>query len=232
VILDLNADVGEGLPHDAFLFELITSANVACGVHAGSPETMRVACASAAVHGVVVGAHPSFADREGFGRRALATPPDVLRLQVEEQVEALRAAAAAEGATVRYVKPHGALYHRATVDAACAAAIVGAAGEHGLAILGWPESQLLAQARAAALPAVAEGFADRAYSAGGASLVARGEPGAVLDPAAASEQAVAIARDGRVRSICVHGDSPDAPVIAARVRAALVDSGVELRPFA
>jgi len=104
--------------------------------------------------------------------------------------------------------------------------------EHGLAVLGWPESQLLRQARAAGVLAVPEGFADRAYTTDGAALVARGEPGAVLDPSRAAEQAVAVARAGRVRSICVHGDSPDAPAIAARVHAALVAAGIELRPFA
>ncbi len=231
-MVDLNADVGEGLPHDGSLFELVTSANVACGAHAGSPETMRAACAAAVAQGVVVGAHPSFDDREGFGRRDLDTPPDVLRRQLAEQIESLLAAAAAEGTAVAYVKPHGALYHRATRDAACAAAIVSAAREHRLAVLAWPGSRLLEQARAAGLPAVAEGFADRAYTPDGDSLVGRGEPGAVLDAPHAAAQAVAIARAGGVRSICVHGDSPDAPGIAASVRAALVEAGVELRPFA
>ena len=230
--IDLNADVGEGFPHDAALYALITSANIACGVHAGSHETMRAACAAAVERGVVVGAHPSFADREGFGRRELDTPPDLLREQVAEQVAALRTAAASEGAVVAYVKPHGALYHRATRDPGCAEAIAAAAAEHALAVLGWPGSQLLERARAAGVAAVAEGFADRAYTADGEALVARGEPGAVLDADRAAEQAVAVARACRVRSICVHGDSPDAPAIAARVHAALVDAGVELRPFA
>jgi UPF0271 protein len=132
---------------------------------------------------------------------------------------------------VAYLKPHGALYHRATTDPGCAAALVAAAREHGLAVLGWPESELLEQARAAGLAAVAEGFGDRAYAADG-SLVARGSPGAVLGPDEAALQAVAVAQGGRVGSICVHGDTPGAPAIASRVRSALAGAGFELRSFA
>lgn len=231
MVVDLNADVGEGLPHDDELLGLVTSANVACGFHAGSPATMRAVCRSARSHGAAIGAHPSFRDREGFGRRALDVAAHVVRAEVEEQVAVLRDAADVEGAAVTYVKPHGALYHRATVDGECAAAIVAVAREHGLVVLGWPGSQLLEHARAAGLGAVAEGFADRGY-AGDGTLVARGEPGDVLDAEGAAEQAVAVAGSGRARSICVHGDSPGAPAIAARVRAALLEAGFELRAFA
>jgi UPF0271 protein len=231
VLVDLNADVGEGFPNDPPLFELVTSANVACGVHAGSVETMRAACAAAVEHGVVVGAHPSFADREGFGRRLLETAPELLRVEVAEQVDALRSAAAAEGAAVRYLKPHGALYHRASTDEECAAAIAAVAADRRLAVLGWPGSRLLEHARAAGVAAVAEGFADRGYTEDGAQLLARDTPGALLEPDHAAEQAVALARAGTVRSICVHGDGPDPAAVARQVRAALAAAGIELRAF-
>jgi 5-oxoprolinase (ATP-hydrolysing) subunit A len=229
--VDLNADLGEGCGHDRELLELVTSANVACGFHAGSRETMRAVCRAAVAIGVTVGAHPSFRDRKGFGRRGLDVAPHVVRGEVAEQLELLVDAARAEGASVTYLKPHGALYHRASVDPDCAAAIVDAARERGLAVLGWPGSELLEQARAAGLDAVAEGFADRGYGRDGA-LLPRSAAGAVLGPEEAAEQAVAVATGGAVRSICVHGDSPDAPVVARRVRASLVGAGFELRAFA
>jgi UPF0271 protein len=229
--VDLNADVGEGLPHDEELLEVVTSANVACGFHAGSGETMREVCRLAAARGVTVGAHPSFRDREGFGRRDADVAPHVIEAEVAEQVAALGDAARQEGAVVAYVKPHGALYHRAARDGDCAAAIVAVARAHALAVLGWPGSELVEQARTAGLEAVGEGFADRGYAADG-TLVPRGEPGAVLGPEDAARQAVAIARAARARSICVHGDSPASPQIARRVRAALAGAGLELRAFA
>jgi UPF0271 protein len=230
VDVDLNADVGEGFPDDERLLGLVTSANVACGFHAGSTELMRTVCAGAARHGTTVGAHPSYRDREGFGRRALEVAPEALRSDVAEQVETLAAVAAAEGASVGYVKPHGALYTRAIGDRDVATAIVAVACDHGLAVLAWPGSELHEQARAAGLQAVAEGFADRGYANG--SLVPRDEPGALLESGAAAAQAVELARAGGVRSICVHGDSPGAAALAAQVRAALVAAGHSLRPFA
>jgi UPF0271 protein len=218
--VDLNADVGEGFDTDELLLALVTSANVACGFHAGSPETMRRVSRLAAERGVAVGAHVSYRDREGFGRRGLDVASHVVRAEVAEQIAVLDAAS---GGRVAYVKPHGALYHRATVDADCAAAIAEAAGE--LPLLAFPGSQLLAHARRG----FAEGFADRGYTAEG-TLRPRGEPGSLLGAEDAARQAVDIAR--RVDSICVHGDSPDAPAIAARVRAGLEAAGYELRPFA
>ena len=228
--VDLNADVGEGFPDDERLLDVVTSVNVACGFHAGSLETMRIVCAGAAARGVAIGAHPSYRDREGFGRRELVVAPQVLRADIVEQVEALAAIAADEGATVVYVKPHGALYSRAIGDADVAGAIVAAAHERGLAVLAWPGSQLLEQARAAGLEAVAEGFADRGYAGG--RLVPRDEPGALLGGDDAAAQAVALARAGEVGSICVHGDTPGAAELGAKVRAALVDAGVIVRRFA
>jgi UPF0271 protein len=218
--VDLNADVGEGFDTDDALLAIVTSANVACGFHAGSAETMRVVCALAAERGVAVGAHVSYRDREGFGRRDLDVAPHVVREEAAAQIAALQDAS---GGRVAYVKPHGALYHRASVDDACAAAIAAAAGD--LPLLGFPGSRLLAHAGRGFV----EGFADRGYAADG-TLLPRGEPGAILDADAAARQAVEVAE--RVDSICVHGDSPAAPEIAARVRAALEGAGHELRPFA
>jgi UPF0271 protein len=230
VDVDLNADIGEGFPDDERLLAVVTSANVACGFHAGSSETMRTVCAAAARRGVAVGAHPSYRDRESFGRRALEVTPESLRADVAEQVETLAGIAAAEGAAASYLKAHGALYTRAIWDGDVAAAIVAVAGHHSLAVLAWPGSELFEQARDAGLRAINEGFADRGYANG--RLVPRDEPGALLEADAAAAQAVGLARAGEVRSICVHGDTPGAAALAAQVRAALVEAGISLRRFA
>ena len=235
VVVDLNADVGEGFDADSALLELVTSANVACGFHAGDAQTMRVVCTAAVTVGASIGAHVSYRDRDGFGRRALAVDAVTVAADVAEQIEALQAAAASAGGRVGFVKPHGALYHRASSDSECAEAIAAAAvGAGSLAILGWPGSALLERARAAGLSAVPEGFADRAYAADG-MLVPRSEPGSMLEADAAARQALALA-EGRlgdgVRSICVHGDSAGAAALAAGVREALVAARVELRAFA
>ena len=220
--VDLNADVGEGFDADGELFGIVTSANVACGFHAGDADTMRAACEAAV--GVAIGAHVSYRDREGFGRRVLAVDAVTIGAETAEQIALLQEIS---GGRVAYVKPHGALYHRASREDECAAAIVAAAAP--LAVLGFPGSRLLAHAHDAGLVAVAEGFADRGYAADG-SLVARGEPGAVLDANAAALQAVALA--SRVGSLCVHSDTPGAAAVARRVRGALEAAGVELRAFA
>jgi UPF0271 protein len=231
--IDLNADVGEGVSSDRALLAVITSASVACGFHAGDEATMRATCALAATHGVSLGAHVSYRDREGFGRRALDVPPAVIEDETLEQITTLRLAAAAEGAQVAYVKPHGALYTRAARDRACAEAIAAAATRAGgiTAILGPPGSELLAAATSAGLAGVAEGFADRGYLADG-SLVPRGRPGALLGADEAVQQAVRLARDGTVRSLCLHGDSPGAAELAGRIAAELRAAGVELASFA
>jgi 5-oxoprolinase (ATP-hydrolysing) subunit A len=229
-VVDLNADVGEGFPADAALFRLVTSANVACGFHAGDTETMRAACERAVAAGAAIGAHVSYRDREGFGRRPLPVVPATVAVEAADQIAALRAAAAAAGARVAYMKPHGALYHRASGDRECAEALVVAAADAGLAVLGFPGSSLLACALEGGLLAVAEGFADRTYAADG-SLVPREEQSALLDADAAARQALALAQGGTVQSICVHGDSAGAAALAARVRHALIDAGIELRSF-
>ena len=228
--VDLNADVGEGFADDERLLDVVTSANVACGFHAGSAQTMRAVCALAAERGVAIGAHPSYRDPEGFGRRDLDVALDTLQADVAEQLAALAGIAADEGTEVTYVKPHGALYTRAIADRDVARAIVAAVRDFGVAMLAWPGSELFAQARAGGLEAFAEGFADRGYASG--RLVPRDRPGALLAAPEAAAQAVELARAGEVRSICVHGDSAGAAELAAGVRDALTGAGFAVRRFA
>jgi 5-oxoprolinase (ATP-hydrolysing) subunit A len=235
VVVDLNADVGEGYDADAALVLLVTSVNVACGFHAADTRTMRAVCDAAVAAGASIGAHVSYRDRDGFGRRALDVDAKTVSADVTQQIEALQEVAESARGRVTYVKPHGALYHRASRDAGCAEAIVGAvAGAGRLAVLGWPGSELLARARAAGLSGVAEGFADRGYAPDG-TLVARGDPGSTLAADAAARQAVALALGrvgGGVRSICVHSDTTGAAALAAGVRGALGAAHIELRAFA
>lgn len=224
--VDLNADLGEAVTDDAGLLAVVTSANVACGFHAGTPETMRSVCAEAARRGVVVGAQVSYRDREHFGRVATDLAHAVLRDQVAEQVGLLAAIAAAEGSRVRYVKPHGALYHRVTDDAEQADAVL--AGSGRLAVLGFPGSQLLALAAASGRATYDEGFPDRGYVDG--RLVDRGLPGALLaDDDQIAAQAVRLAPT--VASLCLHGDSPGAVAHAHAVRRALEAASYSVEPF-
>jgi 5-oxoprolinase (ATP-hydrolysing) subunit A len=240
--IDLNFDGGEG-EDDAALMPFVTTVNVACGAHAGDETTMRATIRLAKACGVSVFAHPSYPDRENFGRRRMTLPAaDVERL-VREQVDSLRRIAKEEGAEVAGVKPHGGLYHAAAADGETARALAAAAFavSPDLIVVSSPGSRLLAAARAAGLRGAAEGFADRGYEADG-SLVVRGSAGALLtDPVAAAAQALAIARDGAVRTragtrlpvavetICLHGDTPGAPSIAKSVRGALENAGFALR---
>lgn len=224
--VDLNADLGEEVTDDEGLLAVVTSANVACGFHAGTPATMRACCAEAARRGVVVGAQVSYRDREGFGRVARDVPPDLLREQVAEQVGVLAAIATQEGTEVRYVKPHGALYHRVTDDDEQAGAVL--AGSGGLAVLGFPGSRLLALCAEAGRTAYVEGFPDRGYAGG--RLIERGRPGALVeDQALVAAQAVRLAPS--VDSLCVHGDSPAAVAHARAVRRALEAASYRVRPF-
>jgi UPF0271 protein len=231
--IDLNADVGEGVDGDLELLAVVTSASVACGFHAGDDSTMRALCEEAVAREVAIGAHVGYGDREGFGRRDLDVPPVTIEAETIAQISALESHAAEAGGRVAYVKPHGALYHRASVDSECAAAIVSAmqAVAGALAVLAAPRSALLAQAKEAGLVAVAEGFADRAYAPDG-SLVPRGQTGAVLGSDDAVRQALSLARGGAVHSLCVHGDTPGALELARRVAAELEGVGIELRSFA
>lgn len=245
--IDLNADVGESfgayaLGADAALMPVITSANVACGFHAGDPGVMRETVALAREHGVAIGAHPGFADLAGFGRREMGLTPREVEDLVVYQIGALAGVAAAHGLTLQHVKPHGALYNMAARDAALADAIARAVAsvDRSLVLFGPPASQLIRAARRRGLRAACEAFADRAYEADG-SLVPRSEPGAVVhDPRVVGARAVEMARDRtvaardgtrvalQVDTICVHGDTPDAARLASEVRQALEGAGVEV----
>ncbi|KFG07596.1 MULTISPECIES: LamB/YcsF family protein [Streptomyces] len=248
--IDLNADLGEGfgrwtLTDDERLLSVVTSANVACGFHAGDAATMRRVCALAAERGVRVGAQVSYRDLAGFGRRAMDVPPAELAAEVAYQIGALEVFARAAGTRVSYVKPHGALYNRVVGDEEQAAAVVDGVllADATLPVLGLPGSRLLALAEAAGLPAVTEAFADRAYTDLG-TLVPRGREGAVIaDADAVVARSVSIAGDGtvtahsgariavRARSLCLHGDTPGAVDLARRVRAELTAAGVRVEAF-
>ncbi|MDR6118354.1 UPF0271 protein [Aeromicrobium sp. SORGH_AS981] len=227
--IDLNADVAES-PDDLALLDVVTSANVCCGAYAGSEELMLDACERAAERGVVVGAQVGYPDREGFGRRPQEPTDDELVATLRKQLDLLAEVADAVGARVAYVKPHGALYNTVVHDERQAAAVVDAVAPYGLPLLGLPGAASLRLATADGLQVVTEGFADRAYTPDGL-LVPRSEPGAVLtDAASVADQALRLAP--QVDSLCVHGDSPGALDLARAVRAALVDAGHEVVPFA
>jgi UPF0271 protein len=228
--IDLNCDLGEGCPSDAELMPLITSANVACGFHAGGPAEARAALRAAARHGVQAGAHPGYADREHFGRRDLVQSEEQIFADCVYQIGALAGLARAEGIDLRYVKPHGALYNQACRDDAYARPVVAAAELFGLALMGLPRSRLEALA-AGRVPFVAEGFADRRYRPDG-SLVPRTEAGAfVEDPDEAVRQAEWLLRERGVRTLCVHGDNPAALAFVRRLRDALTARGVTIHAF-
>lgn len=249
--LDLNSDLGEGFGHwslgdDEALLEVVTSANVACGFHAGDASTMRSVCEAAVRKGIAIGAQVGYRDLPGFGRRFIDIEPEALTQDVIYQIGALDAFARVAGSRVRYVKPHGALYNAIVHHEEQAAAVVRAVRDYdpGLPVLGLPGSAWLRLAAEAGLTTVHEAFADRAYTAEGA-LVSRRLPGAVLDDAEEiARRCVAMARGEPVTdidggpltltpgSICVHGDTAGAVAIARRVRTALTDAGVQLTPFA
>ncbi|MFB6850367.1 LamB/YcsF family protein [Streptomyces sp. NPDC056373] len=249
--IDLNADLGEGfgrwrLTDDERLLSVVTSANVACGFHAGDAVTMRRVCELAAERGVRIGAQVSYRDLAGFGRRAMDVPPAELAAEVAYQIGALEVFARAAGARVAYVKPHGALYNRVVHDEEQAAAVVDGVllADAALPVLGLPGSRLLTLAQKAGLPVVPEAFADRAYTDEG-TLVPRTLEGAVVtDPDTVVERSLALARSGevvsrsgtrvevRARSLCLHGDTPGAVELARRVRERLETSGVRVEAFA
>jgi UPF0271 protein len=250
ISVDLNADLGEGfgawtMGDDEGLLAVVSSANVACGFHAGDPSTMRRVCTWAAAGRVAIGAHVSYRDLAGFGRRRMEVPAEVLRDDILYQLAALSGLAHTAGTSVRYLKAHGALYNQASEEVGVARAVADAvvAWDPGLPVLCLPGSTMAAVAADAGLPVVAEGYLDRAYDAGG-GLVARREPWAVIDDPAVSvaralemaQQASVTALDGTrvaldVRSLCVHGDSPGALRLAREVREALEDAGVVIAPF-
>ncbi|WP_406214335.1 LamB/YcsF family protein [Streptomyces canus] len=248
--IDLNADLGEGfgrwqLTDDEQLLSVVTSANVACGFHAGDAATMRRVCELAAARGVRIGAQVSYRDLAGFGRRAMDVPSAELTAEVAYQIGALEVFARAAGARVSYVKPHGALYNRVVHDEEQAAAVVDGVllADASLPMLGLPGSRLLEAAGKAGLEAVTEAFADRAYTEEG-TLVPRGQEGAVVtDPEAVVARSLGLARDRVVttrsgsrieveaRSLCLHGDTPGAVDLARRIRERLETSGVRVEAF-
>lgn len=249
--IDLNADLGEGfgrwsLGDDEALLSIVSSANVACGFHAGDPSIMRRVCELAAANGVAIGAQVGYPDLAGFGRRFIDIDPGELHDGVLYQLGALDAFARAAGATVAYVKPHGALYNAVVHHEAQAAAVVDAVASFrpGMPVLGLPGSVIFRLAAVAGLDAVAEAFVDRAYEADG-TLVPRSRPGAVIDDRTeAVTRAVSLATFGHLeahdgtaltieaRSLCVHGDSAGAVDLARSVRAALERAAVRIEPFA
>jgi 5-oxoprolinase (ATP-hydrolysing) subunit A len=250
-IIDLNSDVGESFGNwemgdDAAIFRSVSSANVACGFHAGDPSTIAGTCRDAVAAGVTIGAHVGYRDLAGFGRRFLDCSPTELADDVLYQLGALQALARAAGAPVRYVKPHGALYNTIVHHETHAQAVVDAVRAFGgdLPLLLLPGSVALAKAAAAGLRGVAEAFADRAYNPDG-TLVSRREPGAVLhDTDLVVANMVRLAQTGKItaidgtiirvdaESICVHGDTPGSVAMAAAVRAGLESAGVTVRSFA
>jgi 5-oxoprolinase (ATP-hydrolysing) subunit A len=239
VSIDLNADLGEGfglwrMADDEALLDIVTSANVACGFHAGDPPTMRRVCTLAAARDVRVGAHVSYRDLAGFGRRFLAVDPDELRDEITYQIAALDGLARAAGTRVSYVKAHGALYNRVADDPHHAAALVEGtrAFDPSLPLLGLPGSVLLALAADAGTLTIAEGFPDRRYASDG-RLAPRTESGSVLhDPAQVASNAVQLAESGEVASLCLHGDNPAAVDLARTTRSALLAAGSEIVAFA
>jgi UPF0271 protein len=241
--VDLNADVGEGdAETDEALLPLVTSANVACGFHAGDEHTMRATVALAVRNGVAVGAHPSFNDRAGFGRRPQQLTANEIRELLLPQLAALDAIARAEGTALHHVKPHGALYNQAETDHALAVAIVESirAFDPALRMVGRAGSAMEQAARAMGHPFTAEAFADRRYRADG-TLLPRSEPGAVLtNPEEVARQVRSLVTDGEIRAsdgtrvavsfetLCVHGDTPGAATLARRIRQELGVLGVDI----
>lgn len=248
--IDLNADLGEhasdGFAGDFAMLGAVSSASIACGAHAGSPDVMRRTVAEAYEREVSIGAHPGYPDREGFGRRDAGLEISAIIASVAAQIELLAECCAAEGARMTYVKPHGALYNRAVRDAGLARLLAECIADFdgSLAVLALPHSMLLAAARSHGLKTVREAFIDRAYLDDG-TLVPRATPGALIeDPAVAASRAVTMARgdpitslDGspitiEADSLCVHGDSANALETVRLARDALEKAGFSIRPFA
>ncbi len=235
--IDLNADIGESfgrwrLGDDEALCELISSANVACGFHAGDPLTLRASCTHAVSNHVTIGAQVAYRDLAGFGRRFIDVQPEDLTADVLYQLGALDALARAAGGAVAYLKPHGALYHACIENTAQAEAVVEAAHafDDTMPILGFPGSALLEIAARRGLPAVREFFADRRYADG--RLISRRDEGALLtDPAEIAAAAVLTAQEQRADSICLHGDSPGALDAAQAVRDGLAEAGIDVAAF-
>jgi UPF0271 protein len=229
--IDLNADLGEGCPNDRALLRRVTSASVCCGAHAGDPGSIRETLRAASELGVVVGAHPGYPDREGFGRRERTVEADEVEQVILDQVATLRLLADECGVPVRFLKPHGALYNQAQRQDEVARGVAAAASSLELPLLGQPGTILEALARERGIRFVAEGFPDRRYRDDG-SLVPRSEPGAVISDLGEIEaQVVRLVAEGRVATLCIHGDEPGAVANADRVRLMLDRNRIEARSF-
>jgi 5-oxoprolinase (ATP-hydrolysing) subunit A len=237
--IDLNADLGESygnwrMGDDAAMLDIVSSANIACGFHAGDPLTIRTTVQQAIDKSVVIGAHISYHDLVGFGRRTIDIEPEALSADVLYQLAALDGICRSLGAKIQYVKPHGALYHRMNADPIQAEAVVSAVKFYNAALplLGAPSLATANVATAAAATVHGECFADRAYDPDGITLVPRTQPGAVLhEPTEVAAQAVRLARSGKFRSVCLHGDTPGAVAHGRATREALVSAGFSIRPF-
>jgi UPF0271 protein len=224
--MNLNSDLGEGAGADEEILRCVDSASVGCGVHAGSVSITIATAMRCRALGVEVGAHPGYDDRPNFGRIENRLSPEDIEALVAFQVGGLAAIV-----PIAFVKPHGALYRRCQLDPAAADAVARVAARHGVGLVCQPGSELLAAARRAGLPEYREGFADRKLMPDG-SLAPRDQPGAVLAPALAAEQALRLTMSGEFDTICIHGDSPGAATVAATVRKALRERGVETGPLA
>jgi UPF0271 protein len=223
--LNLNADLGEGAGEDEAILPHIDSANVGCGVHAGSASISIETVLRCRALGVEVGAHPGYDDRPNFGRVEVPISVEEIEMLVAFQV----AGVAAIG-PLGYVKAHGALYHRCQRDPAAADALARIAKAHGAGLMGQPDFEIVAAASRAGIPAYREGFADRRILPDG-SLASRLEPGSLLEPQRAVEQALQMARSGRYDTICIHGDSPGAARVAAAIRDAFTIAGIATTPL-
>ncbi len=229
--IDLNADLGEGCPWDEALLDLVSTASLSCGAHAGDDDAIRSTLRMAKSRAVSVGAHPGYADRDGFGRRDRAITGDEVRTLVLEQVAHLKAMADDAGVVLRFIKPHGALYNQSQRDLEMARGLVEAAKSLGLGLFGLPDSEVARAAAGAGVTFVAEGFADRGYRGDG-TLIPRGEPGATLDdPRAIAAQVARLVDSRRISTLCLHGDDPGAVRMANLVRDALDTHGVVIRSF-
>ncbi|HKW70014.1 MAG TPA: LamB/YcsF family protein [Candidatus Dormibacteraeota bacterium] len=223
--MNVNADIGEGADEDEAILASVDSANVACAVHAGSASITIATAWRCRKLGIEVGGHPGYDDRAGFGRVDRSIGPDEIEALIAFQIAGLAAVV-----PIAYVKPHGALYHRCQRDPGAADALARVASAHGVGVVGQPGFEIEAAAGRAGIPAYREGFADRLMLPDG-SLAPRGQAGAILTAPVAAEQAVALARSGRYDTICVHGDTKGAGQLAAAVRAALRDAGIETAPL-
>jgi UPF0271 protein len=229
--IDVNADLGEGCPNDRLLLTRVSSTSICCGAHAGDPASIQQTLRAARERGVVIGAHPGFADREGFGRRERLVSAAYVEHLILEQTAGLMRLAQSEKVSIRFLKPHGALYNQAQRQAEVAQGVLGAALALGLPVLGQPGTLLRTLAQRQGVPFIAEGFPDRRYRPDG-SLVPRSEPAALLhDLAEIEAQVVRLVEEGLVETLCIHGDEPSAVANADRIRLILSKSRIAVRSF-